>query len=119
MVPALTSLLDDPSLAARHLAIQSLGQFGPAARSAVPAILSFLTNSNLDYTAKAALREIAPEVLTNLPPPPEASRQGLSNLLTNPDSAVRSSATNFMRRHGITPPRQPSALSLRGLCALL
>ncbi len=109
VVPALTNLLDDPSLAARHLAIQSLGQFGPAARSAVPAILPFLTNADLSYTATAALREIAPDVLTNRPPSPDNSRHSLSNLLKNPDPAVRSSATNFMRRYRIEqPPGNPA-----------
>jgi HEAT repeat protein len=109
VVPALTNLLDDPSLAARHLAIQSLGQFGPAARSAVPVMVPFLTNADLSYIATMALREIAPEVLTNRPFPPEKSPHSLSNLLNNPDPAVRSSATNFMRRYGLEqPPGNPA-----------
>jgi len=67
VVPALTNLLNDPTNAARFIAINSLGKFGPAARSAVPVIAPFLTNSDLDVVAKRALRQIAPEVLTNAP----------------------------------------------------
>ncbi len=110
VVPALTNLLTDQSLTARHHAIQSLGQFGPAARPAVPTILPFLTNANLSYTATAALRQIAPEVLVNRPPQPEKLQQSLSDLLNSPDPSVRIAATNFMHRYGLgqppsTPPR--------------
>jgi HEAT repeat protein len=109
VVPALTNLLDDPSVAARHLAIQSLGQFGPAARSALPAILPFLTNADLSHTATMALREIAPGLVTNRPSAPEAAPHSLSNLLNSPDPAVRTSATNFMRRYGLEqPPGNPA-----------
>jgi HEAT repeat protein len=108
VVPALTNLLDDPSPAARWIALNALGAFGPAARSAVPVIKPFLTDSNFDVAAKIALREIAPEVLTNLPSPFQTTRHGLSNLLNDPDPAVRSSATNFMRRYGLEqPPGNP------------
>jgi HEAT repeat protein len=68
VVPALTNLLTDTSPAARWIAINSLGRFGPAARSAVPVITPFLTTPNFEETAKIALREIAPEALTNAPP---------------------------------------------------
>jgi HEAT repeat protein len=67
VVPALTNLLNDPTNAARLIAINSLGEFGPAARSAVTALTPYLTNSDFDVAAKMALRKIAPEVLTNSP----------------------------------------------------
>jgi HEAT repeat protein len=69
VVPGLMNLLNDPSPAARFLAIKSLGEFGPAARPAVPAMCRFVTNADLSYIAKEALGKIAPEVLTNAPPP--------------------------------------------------
>lgn len=76
VVPALTNLLTDPSPAARFIAVKSLGQFGPAALQAVPLLLPLLNSSALDSAATEALRNIAPEVLTNAPahqstPPPE------------------------------------------------
>jgi HEAT repeat protein len=69
VVPALTNLLTDASHAARFLAMKGLGQFGPAARSAVPAIRPLLTDLDLKEAATDALRQIAPEILTNTPAP--------------------------------------------------
>ena len=63
VVPALTNLLQDPSPAARNLAIGSLGRFGPAARSAVPVIRPFLEYPDFKFVASKALKAIAPEVL--------------------------------------------------------
>jgi HEAT repeat protein len=68
VVPALTNLVQDSSPAARFIAIKALGQFGPAARPAAPLILETLkTREDLQWVSKNALREIAPEMLTNAP----------------------------------------------------
>src|ERR1041385_3654595 len=68
VVPALANLLRDPSPAACTLALNSLAQFGSGARSAAPLIIPLLTNPDFADAAKLALREIAPEMLTNAPP---------------------------------------------------
>lgn len=68
VVPALTNLVQDSSPAARFIAIMALGRFGPAARPAAPLILETLkTREDLQWVSKNALREIAPEMLTNGP----------------------------------------------------
>jgi HEAT repeat protein len=38
-VPALTALLDDPDLGVRKAAARTLGQIGPEAKDAVPALM--------------------------------------------------------------------------------
>jgi len=65
VVSALTAVLWDPSPAVRWHAINSLGQFGPEASSAVPTLIPFLDQEEFKSAATIALREIAPHILTN------------------------------------------------------
>src|SRR2546430_5386123 len=69
VVPALIRLLEDNSKAARYFAISGLENFQARARPAVPAITVILTDPDegLREAATNALRQIAPEVLTNKP----------------------------------------------------
>lgn len=65
VVPALTRLLGDDSSAARFITLLRLGDFGPQARSALPAISNFLTHAEEEVRKMATnvIRKIALEGL--------------------------------------------------------
>jgi HEAT repeat protein len=67
VVPALTNVLDDPSPSARYLALSSLGRFESAARPALPIVCKLLDDQDevIRKAATNAVRQIAPEVLSN------------------------------------------------------
>jgi len=66
-MPALTDLLTDLEDAARYLALSSLARFEKEARPAVTAIVALLADpeEGIREAATNALRQIAPEALTN------------------------------------------------------
>lgn len=69
-IPALTHALQSENPMVRAAAAQSLAMFQATAIPAVPALLTRLvdTNGYVRREAEAALRIIAPHVLTNAPP---------------------------------------------------
>jgi HEAT repeat protein len=69
VVPALTQALHDPRPEIRCAAAHALEQFGDQARSAQPALLSLLndTDDRTRYVATNALRNIAPKALPDVP----------------------------------------------------
>jgi HEAT repeat protein len=60
VIPALTSLLNDPIDKVRKSAVEALGSFGGAARSAIPAIQAVTRDKNpaVAEAARDALRRI-------------------------------------------------------------
>ena len=70
ILPAIFRLASDPDPRARTWAIRMLPTFGQDAREALPQLLAALNDpdKNLRFTATEALKQIAPEVLTNAPP---------------------------------------------------
>ena len=66
-VPALTKKLQDFAGYVRFNAAWSLGEFGSAARSAMPALVDMLNDPDIHgrKVATNAIKKIAPEVLTN------------------------------------------------------
>ena len=69
ILPAIFQLASDPDPHARTWAMRVLPMFGQDAREALPQLLSALSDpdNNLRATAGEALKQIAPEVLTNAP----------------------------------------------------
>jgi HEAT repeat protein len=60
MVPALVAALKDPDEKVRKTVIIGLGQIGPAAREAVPALLPFLKDDELFRTTAETLSKMGP-----------------------------------------------------------
>ncbi len=71
VVPALTECLQDPRQQVRREAARALRAYGEQARPALPGLLNLLTAPDFlsRVSATNALLQIAPEVLTNAPPP--------------------------------------------------
>jgi hypothetical protein len=73
-VPAMTNHLRTPRMPAQWWILRALGEFGEAARPAVPTLLPFLTDHDPRWreAAEEALRKIAPELLTTNSEPQDA-----------------------------------------------
>lgn len=73
VVPALTNILADPSLAARCLALNSLAQFKDNGRPAIPAIMPLLQDTDVTVRTSAtnALYDLMPETFKRPVPPTE------------------------------------------------
>lgn len=78
MIAALATASQDADLEVRELAIASLGQLGPAAKSGEPALKKALTDRELSVRLKAAfvLQSVDPENRTYLPVILEALNAG-------------------------------------------
>ena len=70
VVPALTPHLSDTRRFVRAFSAQALGHFEAEARPAIPTLIRLLDDEDMNaaQSARAALRKIAPEALTNVPP---------------------------------------------------
>jgi HEAT repeat protein len=70
VVPILTTLLQHPEPNRRSMAAVALGRYGSEARSAVPPLLAMRndTDANVRWQVEQAIRDIAPETITNAPP---------------------------------------------------
>ena len=85
VVPVLTLLLDDPNRWIRGNAAESLGAFGPAAKSALPKLTSLAgANSVEGYRVRNALRQIDSEFV--------ASCSNIKNWVTRFPPCARDSA---------------------------
>jgi HEAT repeat protein len=66
-IPLLIEMLEVPEFGARYPAVTALGEIGPAAKAAIPALLQAREDPQLRFAANTALGKIDPKISSTLP----------------------------------------------------
>jgi HEAT repeat protein len=101
-VPVLTSAVKEPKM--RDSAIRGLERIGPAAKEAVPVLLTVLSDKNPQVVADAAM------ALASIGPDSVPATTALTGLLASTDPNVRGAATNALGSIG--PPAKGAVATL-------
>ena len=109
-VPLLTDLLKDRDSTVRSSAAYALGEFGPEARAAIPALMELLKDKDASRAAAAsALGDIGPEASAATPAIIELLNDENEKVRRDADEAlekIRNETRNTSRPTGTMPGRR-------------
>src|SRR5262249_17257568 len=95
----------NPEARIRHYAADALGEIGPAAKAAVPALISALKDQDWE------VRRATANALGKIGPAPKDAVPGLMVALKDPESVVRSSAAAALKEIALGAVESPPVAS--------